>query len=766
MSIYALISLLATIFTFGVGAIVYLNSSKGRLPGLFFLFSISISLLNFSQFHMRIADTAEYALLWSKVTAIWPITLILAIHFITELNKKKYRKPYFYFALYLPGLVISYLHFSTNLFASGLAENYWGWSIVYSQSKLYYIIFSIAVIYWIISISYLYYYYHHFTGKAKKQVLFIFLAQLFSLVITALSDGLSAFLPINVPELGSIADPITVTIMAYAIWKYDIFNLKDDVLSNKLFSSINNNLLLVDGKRNIIEINTKLLETLGYTHDEIIGTKIDRILPFNKIQINPISKHIAYNSIFENKNLVFINKDGEGISLLFSASFVKLKNSLKPGLIYVGNNVSSIDDLHEVTNYKEETKFLAEAALDLVKLDNIDDINHYIASKIYSLLNKKAIVIATEVREAPNQFEWKIKAIKGVNDYLKKLTGLINIDIDNLSGTAKSNYISHLEQGKMSPLDLDISKFTSGVIPNSISDKFKSSFDIRQLNIIPLFHNKRISGAICIITSKKSPEINPEIIESFAAISSLVIRRKYYENELASLNNMQSKLFSVIGHDIQSPISTIISSSDMILDDYGQFDKETLKQFFESINRSANSGFDILNSLLLWSKSIQGGLSLKQEELDLGEISIAALEHIKNQAESKNIDVRISIKRNQLISADRNMMITVLRNLLTNAVKFTDVNGEIKIHSTTDTHRIKLSVTDNGIGMNQVQLKSLFKIGNLPTKNGTKGEKGSGFGLLICKEFIEKNGGQLEVISQENNGSEFSIVFPTIKKMN
>jgi len=766
MSFYASMSLFAALFTFNLGLVVYLKSSRGKLTSLFYLFAMAVALLGFSQFQMRIASNFNDAYLWSKVSAIWPFTQILAIHFILELNRKKYRSFLIYFFLYLPGLVITYIQFSTNLIALPPIEQYWGWSIQYIDSGfLYFFTLSYLFSYWMITISLLIYFYISFKGKAKTQVLLICIGFLLNFITSVTSDVAFPIFGINVPEFGSASDAITFSLIAYGIWRYDLFRLSEDDLSNKLFSSISNYLVLVDANRKILEINNKFLNRLNYSFDEISGQNLNYILAAKQQTENPLSSHIQQYSTFENKELIFNTKDGDKVPLTFTASYVKLHGSLNSGLIYVGTE----SGLHKQNQlfYKEndnQTNFLAEAALDLVKLSSTDDIYQYITTKIYSLLHKKAIIACVEDKEGIGYLNWEIKGIEGIHSKAKELSSLLGFDLTKLKGHSKVKHIKDLPDGKLSVIDLKITEYTNGMIPDVAGKKIIKLFGLKELNVIPILHENKISGVISIVKLKNTPPINLELLESFVAIASMVLKRKYYENELAELNNMQNKLFSVIGHDLKSPLSNVLSYTDMILCDYDSFTKDYLREFFQSIQRSANTGFDILNSLLLWSKSVQGGIPLKPELINIKEMVSEAIEQVLPLAIKKKITISNMVENDIFISADKNMTVTVFRNILSNAVKFTNPSGHIKFSASNYRATVKIFIADNGIGMNQIQISNLFKIDKLLIGRGTEGEKGSGFGLLICKEFVENNGGRIEVESQINEGSVFTLVFPQVNE--
>lgn len=765
MSIYAFLSLFAALFTFSLGLLVYLKSSKGKLSTIFLLLSFTVAILSLSQFQMRIANNIDDALLWSKLHAVWPLSMALSLQLIITLNRKNQLSSIQHIILYLPALIFSYIQYSSNLIATLPIENYWGWSMQYNYNWVHNIALAYGIIIWILILGKLIYYKWSFVGISKTQVFIVCIGFCINFIVNLVSDAIFPMLGIKVPEFGHVSDIISFSIIAYGIWRYDIFNLSEDSLSIKLFSAISNDLILVDANKTIIEINSKLLHKLEYTHDEVFGQNLSYLLEPKSDSRNPLSQHISQNSAFKNREVIFKTKKGAFIPLTFTASYVKLDSNIKAGLIYVGTD-DGLSKQSENPYFEDDkkTNILAEAALDLVKLDSTDEIYQYITKKTHSLLHKKAIVVCVEDQEDLGYMNWQIKGIEGVHSKAKELSNLLGFDSSKLKGRTKIDYVKNLPDGKLSVIELKIQEYTNGDIPEIIGDKLIKLFGVKELNVIPILHETKISGVISIVKLKNTPPINLELLESFTAIASMVLKRKYYENELAELNNMQNKLFSVIGHDLKSPLSNVLSYTDMILSEYDTFSKDSLKEFFQSIQRSANTGFDILNSLLLWSKSVQGGLPLKPELINIKEIVLEAIEQVMPLAVKKEITVSNKIDENICISADKNMTITVFRNLLSNAIKFTKPNGHIKFDASIQKASAYFSITDDGVGMSQAQLNKLFKLDMLHIGRGTAGEKGSGFGLLICKDFVEKNGGRIEVKSKLREGSIFTLVFPFVNE--
>jgi PAS domain S-box-containing protein len=248
------------------------------------------------------------------------------------------------------------------------------------------------------------------------------------------------------------------------------------------------------------------------------------------------------------------------------------------------------------------------------------------------------------------------------------------------------------------------------------------------------------------------------------AMSDDISSRIAAENKLTDLNEMQNKLFSIIGHDLKSPTATILSYSNLILEDFETFSASELKHLIGNIQNTAQTAYQILSNLLEWAKSIQSFTPLNQIKISLKSESQKAINQVQVNAQKKKITIQNKIEDKHSIYADPYMFTTTIRNLLSNAIKFTEQNGHIGVHSIEDKTKIQLFISDTGIGMSQEQIKKLFQFEAHKVSRGTEGEIGSGFGLQICKDFVEKNGGSIEVQSQLKEGSVITLNFPKYKK--
>lgn len=761
LNVFSISSLVAAVFIIGLGLIVYIKSSYSKLSILFLVLTIAIGFLNFCQFQIRIAPDFQTAHLWSKAFAVWPLTLIFTLHFALELTQVKYRSVYIYILMYLPGVVISYLHFSTELIALSPVEKYWGWSNNFNDGLFFDIgaVYGVAI--WLAILTLLLYYIKQFTGPSKKQILIVFFGFLVNFLISFFTFVLNPIYNLELPELASLADTITFAIVGYGIWRYDIFTLGKNSLSNKLFDTISNYLILVDYKMSILEVNNKLLDRLGYTRSELLGQKLETILAPGLTGSNPLSGYINQSHEFSPRELILVSKKEVSIPMVFSASKIKVTNRSNPGMIYVGTEEEfGLLNQQMLEEKKRHVQFLAEATLDMMKLNHSDEVYAYISNSIYSLLDKKGIVVCSEIVGDSNVNNYQVKSIKGIKNHVSALVKLLGFDVTKLSASSNPIIYRTVENGKLSTLKLDFEELTNGRVSKYIGQKIISLFGIKELQSISVKCGNRVYGVASIFTKNSTPPIFAELIEGFMAIASLVLKRQYAESELTEINLMQSKLFTVIGHDVKSPMGTVIGFTDLILKNPESYSTLKILDFISIIRDSANTGNQILDSLLEWSESIQQNTVINKEFMGLKTGVSNAIDHIHSQAKKKQISIRNSVDDQVSIYADPKMIETVLRNLLSNAVKYSQPKGLVFVDSLTRDGFIYLTVTDNGIGMTKDFVKSLFKLDTWAGVKGTAGEKGSGLGLRICKDFVMKNDGHIEVYSRPNEGSEFKIVFP------
>ncbi|MGD2086579.1 MAG: hybrid sensor histidine kinase/response regulator [Candidatus Aminicenantes bacterium] len=237
---------------------------------------------------------------------------------------------------------------------------------------------------------------------------------------------------------------------------------------------------------------------------------------------------------------------------------------------------------------------------------------------------------------------------------------------------------------------------------------------------------------------------------------------KFSREELSDLVIARDKFFSIIAHDLRNPLQNLILTSELLRHSFDSLDEEEIKQYIQRFNDNANQMSTLLETLLDWSRVQRGTMELNREKINLAALAAENIALLKENALKKNITVSCQIQNHTYAFADKNMMGTVIRNLVSNAVKFTHPGGEVKItanHASTDNF-IEITVSDNGVGIKEEDIPGLFRIDVYKKTRGTANEKGTGLGLILCKEFIEKNNGSIKVVSTPGQGSDFTFTLP------
>ena len=239
------------------------------------------------------------------------------------------------------------------------------------------------------------------------------------------------------------------------------------------------------------------------------------------------------------------------------------------------------------------------------------------------------------------------------------------------------------------------------------------------------------------------------------------------EKKLRELNTTKDKFFSIIGHDVKTPVSTIASYSSLLVDEFDELEKEEIFHIIRIIRNSSLRAIDLLKNLLEWAKVQTGSISFDPEVINICDIIDEEVKFASNLWGKKNITVKFSPKADNFVFADKNMVRTVFRNLLSNAIKFTPENGSIQLFSkrvNENGEQIRISIQDDGVGISKKVLPTLFSIEENYSSEGTSGEVGTGMGLLFCKEFIDIQGGNIQAESTLGKGSTFSFSLPAAKK--
>lgn len=233
------------------------------------------------------------------------------------------------------------------------------------------------------------------------------------------------------------------------------------------------------------------------------------------------------------------------------------------------------------------------------------------------------------------------------------------------------------------------------------------------------------------------------------------------QNEtLKELNKTKDKFFSIIGHDLGNHFNIIIGFSEVLLSSFRKLDEEKVETHINNIHNSSKQAHDLLGNLLTWARLQRNAIFFNPESFNVNDKIHELLVFHEEAALKKNILIDVYSKGEIEINADVNMFSTVFRNLLANAIKFTPTDGEISISTKQQQGFCEIAIQDTGVGIPNENIEKIFRIDSTITSNGTEGEKGTGLGLILCKEFVEKHNGKIWVKSKVGVGSKFQFILP------
>jgi signal transduction histidine kinase len=246
--------------------------------------------------------------------------------------------------------------------------------------------------------------------------------------------------------------------------------------------------------------------------------------------------------------------------------------------------------------------------------------------------------------------------------------------------------------------------------------------------------------------NKKLEEINARVIKQNEALS--------------KLNGTKDKFFSIIGHDLKGPLNSLTAFSQLLINHTASLTEEEIKTIAKDLDKSLKNLYELLENLLAWARSQTGNLEFVPLKFRIAEVIKENVRLLSKAAQNKRLKIEMLVDDDLEIYADLNSIKTVIRNLLSNAIKFTPSEGVISIFADRWKDRVEIAIRDTGVGMSEAVQQKIFDISSKHTSLGTNKEKGTGLGLVLCKEFVEANKGKLMVESTEGAGSLFKIVLP------
>ena len=466
---------------------------------------------------------------------------------------------------------------------------------------------------------------------------------------------------------------------------------------------------IIDSKDgSILEINSAACQFYGYTADQMHKMKISDL---NTASPEEILAEMARAVKEEKSYFNFRHKKSNGV-------VVDVEVYSSPIEINGKTLLHSI--IHDVTSQKVAEK-------DLVKID--------------------ALLKETERVSKMGGWEYNLQTKKIT--FTDGINLLFNTDVKSVDTEVLPKYFD--------PEDWE---FLKDAFKSIVDEKLPFSHEL-------LFHN--VAGKDCWLKIKGEPILmDGQVVKIVGSLTDITERKlvelelRRTEIQLRELNATKDKFFSIIAHDLKSPFNAIVGFSNLLVDQIKMKDYDVVEEYANIIQSSSNKAMNLLTNLLEWSRAHTGRMIFNPEYLDLAKIIRETVVLFQESASQKLIHISSESPGSEMVFADKAMISTILRNLVSNAVKFTRYNGTIHISLVRQPGWILVSVKDNGIGIGDEALKKMFCIDAAQSTAGTQNEKGTGLGLILCKEFVDKHKGKIWIESESGSGSTAYFNIPAV----
>jgi two-component system, sensor histidine kinase and response regulator len=481
-----------------------------------------------------------------------------------------------------------------------------------------------------------------------------------------------------------------------------------------------------------------------------------------------------------NKNLIeilpciscILTKDDEIYSV--NKSFCDFFNNSQDS--FIGINFKSF--LQKDSELKKDNIFSNTNNTETIIFDN----QHIVDSEV-KWVEWNVKKIDSDVNEEKHfiAFGWNITDRKLKEEHLKREQFFFNLLMDNITDQiyfkdAQSRFLKisrtfAKRQNFNSPEEVigktDFDLFTREHAQQAFDDEMEI---IKSGKLLQNIEEQEtwFDGKITWVSSTKLPYLNDkgDVIGTFGISRDITSRKlvqeslKKSEEQLRNLNAVKDKFFSIVAHDLRSPFNGLFGLVNIILSEINQISKDKIQEYLTLLNGQMKQVFQLLEDLLEWGRIQRNAIEYLPEPSNICQTINNIVDLYAINAKNKNIVIRLNIPDEIIVCCDIKMISTVLRNLLINAIKFTNPGGSIEIGATANITEVKVSVKDTGVGISRNNLQRLFNLTEYFSTKGTSQEKGTGLGLILCKEFVEKHGGKISVDTEINKGSNFYFTIP------
>ncbi|MDF1551002.1 MAG: PAS domain S-box protein, partial [Bacteroidales bacterium] len=490
--------------------------------------------------------------------------------------------------------------------------------------------------------------------------------------------------------------------------------LKSQAHFHSIFENSQNAIFLLDSAEKYLAVNKAFFEISGYLSDDCIGKPGDFICHKEDVPLLKASlKNLLSGKIVSYKDEIKIHKKtGEVIWILIS-----LTANYKPD----GEFDYILGTFEDIDERKKSEESLIESERKFKEI--INQINDGII-----VFDEHGKIIVW------NRGSEKIFGIK-TDEALKH--NIIDIQYQFSPSTTKDKEI--IKQKIHEIINLQKPELFNNIVDSEILAPYSNHPINLQSIVFPITFNN---------------------FTLFCSVYRDTTEVKQFEKQLIKLNADKDRFISILAHDLRSPFNSILGFLSLLSENIHQYDIDKIKTQIDLINKTAINTFNLLEDLLSWARLQSGKFLFKPKKQVLKDIYNDIIESLNSNAQAKNISISYFENESIVIFADTDMLKTVLRNLISNAVKFTNKGGKVEVRAIQNCASINVSIADNGIGMGTEISSKLFDTSQMITTKGVANETGTGLGLLLCKEFIEKHEGKIWVESQPGEGSTFTFTIP------
>lgn len=562
------------------------------------------------------------------------------------------------------------------------------------------------------------------------------------------------------------------------VWSFRDLTIRHQIeqkvrLFEKAVKSVNDSVYIVDLSFKVLYLNEAAQNLYGYSENEILGKSIrlfwSQKNPEGKFveMVNETRKGGWKGELFNKR------KDGTEFPIVLTTSIIKDDSGVPIALVGVAKDIT-ISRRMETLNYALYR--ISESVHSTSNLDELFAKIHNIvkdlmlANNFYiALYDEKADLISFPYfidEEDPPQPPKRPG--RGCTEYVLRNGEPVIIDkelSDKLNRAGEVDLVGAPSEVWLG-VPLKISGKTIGVM---VVQDYKSEYTYGENEKeILMFVSEQTASAI---EKKRNEEElkrytlelqkGNELLEAQASeLKSLNEQLIHSEKQLIELNQSKDKFFSIISHDLKSPFNSLLGFAGQLHKDFDDFEKDEIKEYIGYINDSSKNLYNLVLNLLNWALIQRGKEKFEPKTINVKDFLDQCISVLIGNALKKNITLTNNLDPTHLVTADADMLNSIIQNLISNAIKFTNYGGNISVFSKLNSDKVQISIKDDGVGMDEEALKKIFKIESKHSTTGTADEHGTGLGLILVKELVERNQGNIWVESEVGSGTTFSFTLP------